>query len=145
MAVAVLTFIAHHKLPYRRMLVLTGVLLGVVLLVMVGEEAQEMQLAHWLPATKTEWLENFIPPWMGLWFGVSPTMESLAAQVIAATLVVGSYYMAKSPAREQRCDVDCKSDAPETSGADRRCDPFCVSATVCQSSPDPQHPDSAKR
>src|SRR5665213_969172 len=46
--VAVLTFVAHRKLPYKRMLILTGVLLGVVLLVMVGEQAQEMQLAHWI-------------------------------------------------------------------------------------------------
>src|SRR5579884_774034 len=49
--VGVLTFVAHHRLPYRRMLVLTGVLLGAVFLVMVGEQAQEMQLAGWIPAT----------------------------------------------------------------------------------------------
>src|SRR5467141_2757460 len=49
--VAVLTFFAHRRLPYRRMLILTGVVLGVVLLVMVGEEAQEMQLARWIPTT----------------------------------------------------------------------------------------------
>jgi hypothetical protein len=36
--VAVLTFVAHHKLPYRRMLVLTRVLLGVVLVVTVGSK-----------------------------------------------------------------------------------------------------------
>jgi high-affinity iron transporter len=48
-AVAILTFVAHWRLPYRKMLVLTGSLLGGVLLVMVGEQAQEMQLAHWLP------------------------------------------------------------------------------------------------
>ena len=46
--VAALTFVAHRKLPYRKMLVLTGVMLGVVLLVMVGEQAQEMQQAHWI-------------------------------------------------------------------------------------------------
>ena len=40
--VAVLTFYAHQRLPYKRMLVLTGVMLGAVLLVMVGEEAQEI-------------------------------------------------------------------------------------------------------
>ena len=47
--VAMLTFVAHRKLPYRRMLVLTGMLLGIVLTVMVGEQAQEMQLAGWYP------------------------------------------------------------------------------------------------
>ena len=44
--VAVLTFILEKRLPYRRMLEITGILLGVVLLVMVGEQAQEMQLAE---------------------------------------------------------------------------------------------------
>ena len=35
--VGALTFVAHHRLPYKKMLILTGVLLGVVLIVMVGE------------------------------------------------------------------------------------------------------------
>jgi high-affinity iron transporter len=93
--VAVLTFIAHRKLPYRRMLVLTGILLGAVLLVMVGEQAQEMQLAHWLPTTQLPRLMHLIPAWMGLWFSVFPTVETLAAQLIAAVLVIGSYFSAR--------------------------------------------------
>lgn len=44
--VAMLTFVANQRLPYKKMLITTGGLLGVVLLVMVGEQAQEMQLAH---------------------------------------------------------------------------------------------------
>src|SRR5208282_4245045 len=36
--VAVLTFVAHRRLPYRKMLILTGTMLGVVLLIMVGEQ-----------------------------------------------------------------------------------------------------------
>ena len=36
------------------MLVLTGIMLGVVLLVKVGEQAQEMQLANWIPTTEIE-------------------------------------------------------------------------------------------
>jgi high-affinity iron transporter len=90
--VAVLTFIAHHKLPYRKMLILTGVLLGVVLLVMVGEQAQEMQLAHWIPTTTINSLNKVIPAWAGLWFSIFPTVETLVAQLIAAVLVVGSYF-----------------------------------------------------
>ena len=93
--VAVLTFIAHRKLPYRKMLVLTGTLLGVVLLVMVGEQAQEMQLAHWLPTTPIAGLVKIIPDWMGLWFSVFPTVETLTAQGLAAVIVVGSYFLAR--------------------------------------------------
>lgn len=93
--VAVLTFVAHRKLPYRKMLILTGVMLGGVLLVMVGEQAQEMQLAHWIPTTPIIRLENVIPAWMGLWFSIFPTVETLTAQSLAAIIVVGSYFLAR--------------------------------------------------
>ncbi len=95
--VAVLTFIAHRKLPYRRMLVFTGVLLGLVLFVMVGEQAQEMQLAHWLPTTPIRSLAGRIPGWMGLWFSVFPTVETLTGQALALVLVLGSYLFARQP------------------------------------------------
>ena len=93
--VAVLTFVLQHRLPYRKMLITTGVLLGVVLLVMVGEQAQEMQLAHWISTTEIGWLEKFTPGWMGMWFAVFPTVETLAAQALAALLVIGSFYAAR--------------------------------------------------
>ena len=90
--VAVLTFILHERLPYKKMLILTGVLLGIVLLVMVGESVQEMQLAHWLPETP---INISIPSWLGLWFSVFPNIQSIAAQSVAALLVLGSYYSAR--------------------------------------------------
>lgn len=93
--VAVLTFQAHRKLPYKKMLVFTGVMLGGVLLIMVGEQAQEMQLAHWLPTTVIPQLAGRIPAWMGLWFSIFPTVETLAAQAIAALAVAGSYFLAR--------------------------------------------------
>jgi high-affinity iron transporter len=93
--VAVLTFVLQQRLPYRKMLITTGILLGVVLLVMVGEQAQEMQLAHWISRTEIPWLVNVIPAWAGMWFAVFPTYETLIAQAIAAILVIGSYYAAR--------------------------------------------------
>jgi high-affinity iron transporter len=106
--VAILTFVLQQRLPYRKMLITTGVLLGIVLLVMVGEEAQEMQLAHWLPTTEIPWLANVIPPWAQLWFAVFPTIESLLAQLLAAILVVGSYYTAKRIGRPQLDSTDAQ-------------------------------------
>src|SRR6184192_3888019 len=93
--VAVLTFVLQQKLPYRKMLITTGILLGVVLLVMVGEQAQEMQLAHWISTTPIDSLKDYLPPWVSLWFAVFPTVETLVAQLIAAVLVIGSYYAAR--------------------------------------------------
>jgi high-affinity iron transporter len=93
--VAVLTFVAHKRLPYRKMLVYTGVMLGFVLLVMVGEQAFEMQQAGWIGTTQIDWLADKIPAWAGVWFSVFPTVQTLAAQAIAAVLVVGSYFAAR--------------------------------------------------
>src|SRR5437879_7061123 len=93
--VAVLTFVLQQRLPYRKMLITTGILLGVVLLVMLGEQAKEMQLAHWIGRTEIGWLASLTPAWAGLWFAVFPTVETLVAQLIAAVLVIGSYYAAR--------------------------------------------------
>lgn len=100
--VAVLTFLANRRLPYKKMLVATGVMLGVVLLVMVGEQAQEMQLAHWLPTTPIPSLQRVLPDWLGLWLAVFPTVETLSAQAIAAVLVLGSYFIVNTQLRRRR-------------------------------------------
>jgi high-affinity iron transporter len=90
--VAVLTFAAQRRLPYKRMLVLTGVLLAGVLVVMVGESVQEMQLAGWISTTSDRLP---LPNWVGVWFATFPNVEGLTAQFIAAALVLGSYVAAR--------------------------------------------------
>jgi high-affinity iron transporter len=90
--VGVLTFYAHKKLPYKKMLIFTGVMLAVVLFVMTGETVQEMQLAGWVSTTN---LNINIPDWMGLWFAMFPTVETLASQIFAVVFVVGSYFAAE--------------------------------------------------
>jgi len=125
--VAVLTFVLQQRLPYRKMLITTGVLLGVVLLVMVGEQAQEMQLAHWISTTPIQALVPMIPRWMGMWFSVFPTYETLIAQFIAAVLVIGSYYAARhfggrpeiadtEAIQEAKSEVDAAVPALSTAG-----------------------------
>ena len=91
-AVAALTFVAHRHLPYKRMLILTGILLGGVLVVMVGESAQELQQAGWL---KTTDVGIPLPEWVGMWFATFPTVEGLLAQGLAVLLVIGSYLSAQ--------------------------------------------------
>src|SRR6201993_1569638 len=111
--VAVLTFVLQQRLPYRKMLITTGILLGVVLLVMVGEQAQEMQLAHWISTTPIDSLKPYIPPWMGLWFAVFPTVETLVAQLIAAVLVIGSYYAARRFGGDASSETAIEARAPD--------------------------------
>jgi len=97
--VAVLTFVGQRRLPYRKMLIFTGMLLGVVLLVMVGEQAQEMQQAGWLWSHDIDALKPWAPGWAGVWFSVFPNVETLAMQGLAAALVIGSYYGTRRLAR----------------------------------------------
>ena len=102
--VAVLTFALQRKLPYKKMLIATGVLLAFVLVVMVGQTARTMQGTGWLPITPAP---IDMPYWAGLWFGLFPTWETLLAQVGALGFVVGSYFLAqevkvKRPQRKRR-------------------------------------------
>ena len=112
--VGVLTFVIQHRLPYRRMLVFTGILLGLVLIVMVGESAQELQLAGWLPTTP---IGVHFPGFLGLWLAVFPTVETLVAQALAAMLVLGAYVVAeelKVRAPERRGERPAvRAEAPE--------------------------------
>ena len=113
---AVVTFVLQRRLPYKRMLVLTGVLLGGVLLVMVGEQAQEMQQAGWLSTTEIPWLAARLPSWVGLWLSVFPTVETLVAQVLAALLVVGSYVGANRQKHRETERSPASDGRPATSG-----------------------------
>jgi high-affinity iron transporter len=91
-AVGVITFWLHHKLPYRRMLILTGALVGTVLVVMIGGTALTFGDLGWIPKTPTPFS---IPEWMGSWFEIYPYWETIAAQLGAAVFVVGSYVVAE--------------------------------------------------
>jgi high-affinity iron transporter len=90
--VGVLTFYLHRKLPYKKMLVLTGAMLGVVLVVMIGGTAATFQDLGWLPQHP---LPFALPQWLGAWFEIYPTYETIGIQILAALLVAGSYVLAK--------------------------------------------------
>jgi high-affinity iron transporter len=92
-AAGVLTFGLHQRLPYKRLLIITGVMLLFVLLVSVGEEVNEMQLAGWIGTTPVQGL--YIPGWMGTWFSLFNNWETFIGQFIALALVLGSYVLAQ--------------------------------------------------
>jgi high-affinity iron transporter len=91
-AIGVLTFILERRLPYKRMLIVTGVLIALVLVVLVGNTVRTMQGVGWVSITP---LHLEFPLWMGTWLGVFPTVETLVAQVAAFAFVVGSYFVAE--------------------------------------------------
>jgi high-affinity iron transporter len=92
-AAGTLTFGLHQRLPYKRLLIITGVLLLFVLLVSTGEEVNEMQLAGWIGTSEIHWLH--LPGWMGTWFSLFNNWETFAGQFIALLIVLGSYFIAQ--------------------------------------------------
>ena len=88
----VVTFALQRKLPYKKMLIATGVLIAVVLAVMVGNTAHVLQGLGWLPSTPTAFA---LPLWANRWLGLFATYEGLALQLAALLAVVGSYVVAR--------------------------------------------------
>ena len=90
-AVGYLTFLGQRHLPYKKMLIATGVLLTGVLFVMVGEEVSEMQLAGWIGPTNIPWLQG-VPAWAESWFSIFPNVQTFVAQALALLSVAGSFF-----------------------------------------------------
>jgi high-affinity iron transporter len=89
----VLTIALERKLPHKKMLVATGMLLLGVLVVMAGTTVQTLQVVGWLPVHPVDGLST--PYWAGLWLGIFPTWEGLGTQAAALAIVLGSYFLAE--------------------------------------------------
>ncbi len=100
--VGYLTFKLESKLPYKKMLIVTGVLLAFVLVVMVGNTARTLQGVGWLPITP---LDFDLPFWLGTWLGIYPTVETIVAQIAALGFVVGSYFLAGWVSKRRSADA----------------------------------------
>jgi high-affinity iron transporter len=100
LAVGVLTIRLQRKLPHKRMLMATGLLILWVLVVMVGTTVQTLQVVGWVPVTPVEGLR--LPYWAGLWLGIFPTWEGLLAQGAAIVFVLGSYVLAERLRKRRR-------------------------------------------
>jgi high-affinity iron transporter len=106
-AVYVAVVALERRLPHKKMLVATGLLITWVLVVMVGTTVQTMQKVGWITVTPIQGLE--LPYWAGLWFGIYPTWQGIGAQAAAALFVVGSYVAAESVRKRRRARIVASS------------------------------------
>jgi high-affinity iron transporter len=86
------TFALEQRLPYKKMLIVTGVLISLVLVVMVGTTVRTMQGVGWLPISP---IDVEFPLWMGTWLGIFPTWETILGQFAALGFVLGTYFLAE--------------------------------------------------
>jgi high-affinity iron transporter len=97
--VGTVTFALGRKLPYRRMLILTGILIGLVLAVMVGTTINNLQGLGWIPTSPTGFA---IDPRLSQWLGLYATWEGIGAQIAALLVVYGSYALARQIQHHRR-------------------------------------------
>lgn len=99
--VGVLTLVLQQKLPHKKMLIVTGVMIAVVLVTMVGQTVHTLQLVGWLPISPIRGAESW-PTWIGVWLGIHGTWQGIIGQVIALVFVFGSYFLAEAQHKRDR-------------------------------------------
>lgn len=109
LVVGAATFALERKLPYRRMLIATGILIGLVLAIMVGTTVHNLQGLGWVPTTPTFF--DLDLAW-GRWLGLFANWEGIGAQVAGLLVVYGSYALARAiQSRRRRAAVKRTSSA----------------------------------
>ena len=110
-AVGFAVFSIGAKLPYRRMLVVTGVLVVFVLFTFIGSTVRLFQTVGWLPVHPVPGLE--LPPWTGVWLGLYPTWEGLLIPFGTFAYVGAMWLFVKfSAKRVQQRDAKIQRSAP---------------------------------
>ncbi len=103
LAVFALVVALERKLPHKKMLIATGLMITWVLVILVGQTVQTLQKVGWIPVTPIEGVE--LPYWAGLWLGLYPTWEGLVAQAAALAFVLGSYVAAETVRSRRRARI----------------------------------------
>ena len=115
MGVFALVVSLERRLPHKKMLIATGLLITGVLAVLVGHTVQTMQVVGWMPVTPVDGLS--LPFWAGMWFGVFPTWEGLLLQAAALVFVIGSYLASEALKRRKRRRILAAPIAPAVATA----------------------------
>ncbi len=105
--VGVLVFVLQAKLPHKKMLTVTGVMIAAVLVTMTGNTIHVLQVVGWLPIDPVDGLT--LPYSLGVWAGIYATWQGLVAQALALVFVIGSYFAAEwSKERSWRRKIDAQ-------------------------------------
>lgn len=87
------------RLPYFKLLLVTAALVGVVLITFTGNTVRALQTVGWLDVHRL--FEGSWPQWLGTWFGMYNTWESMLGQMLAVTIVLGTWRLARMQAKRK--------------------------------------------
>lgn len=85
------------KMPFRKLLVVTGVLVVSIMVTFLGSTVRLFQTVGWLPIHPIPSLE--IPAWAGLWLGLYPSWEGLLIPPLALVYVGGAWLWVRFQSR----------------------------------------------
>ena len=92
-AAGLLIFVIGARLPYRKLLVFTGVLVVTILVTFLGSTVRLFQTVGWLPIHPLPSLH--LPPWAGFWLGLYPSAEGLLIPMLGFVYVGGAWLFVK--------------------------------------------------
>ncbi len=91
--VGLLTFKFGLKLPYRKLLVLTGLLVVAIMVSFIGQTVRLFQTVGWISVHPIPNMQ--FPDWAGLWLGLYPSWEGLCIPPLALVYVGGAWLMTR--------------------------------------------------
>jgi len=91
--VGLLTFKFGLKLPYRKLLVLTGLLVVTIMVSFIGQTVRLFQTVGWIPVHPIP--NVYFPDWAGLWLGLYPSWEGLCIPPLALVYVGGAWLLTR--------------------------------------------------
>jgi high-affinity iron transporter len=98
--VGMLIMVFGAKLPYRKLLVVTGILVVSIMTTFLGSAVRLFQTVGWLPVHPLPGLN--LPNWAGVWLGIYPSWEGLLIPPLALVYVGGAWLYMKIRARAQQ-------------------------------------------
>jgi high-affinity iron transporter len=96
-AVGLGIFVFGAKLPYRKLLIVTGVLIVSIMVTFFGSTTRLFQTVGWLPIHPISGLT--VPVWAGTWLGLYPSWEGLLIPMLALVYVGGAWLWVKLTSR----------------------------------------------
>ncbi len=109
-AIGVGIFVFGAKLPYRKLLVVTGVLVVSIMVTFFGSTARLFQTVGWLPIHSVKGLT--VPTWMGTWLGLYPSWEGLLIPMLALVYVGGAWVWVKLSSRRAVAAIEARTPEP---------------------------------
>lgn len=81
------------KLPYRKLLIVTGLLVVSIMVTFVGSAVRLFQTVGWLPVHPLPGVT--FPDWVGVWLGLYPSWEGVLIPPLALVYVGGAWLYTK--------------------------------------------------